>query len=669
MSLRLRLLPLALLALAPAAARGDDPAPSPPAPIEASDVTADTTWSGEVNLFRRVRVAEGATLRIAAGTTVVAVGGGSSGSSPAPIPGTTPGVEVAGTLVAEGDPARPIRFTATAAEPGKPDGVDRYPWLGIVVRPGGGKPSRFLHCVFRGAQAALQPGRSDVVVEDCVFHRCRIGIGVGVLWENESVRIEQVRDVAPTVLLSRFVSCGVGVSVESRARPALTRCRFEECALGVGNERRGITVPIVGPGPFLDRCEFLGCRLAASGCSRVTNSVFEGNEEVFAPSDTMTDFVAGVDRFVRSANLYARNLVLVRADVPTGEGAVHRETKRHGPLVPPPPEDALLSSLEFRLGLSSSSPGVGAATDGGDLGVFGALGSVRPQDGGDEHKNGLAVPRWLFLGPRRDRDLWDELPIVATRVASAPPAPGDGDEFGRWAVLDGRGLVDSLESRRLAATLPWPRVLLAEFVSESERPFEVRLGWDGVLWSWWNGGILSHAHGARRWIADDARVVVTCRKGVNVLLVRHSPRTTTGRLTATLSLPGEDAPPPGVTLTSFGSPNAAAGTKPIATAVHAKERGRDGKSTGKAFVTLTLAAPVDWRDASDITRYALADSKGRTFDLAGAEVRLPPDPKTIVLALPRPIPGGTWTLTLRDWRHAAGPAFPPERLSIRLSVL
>jgi hypothetical protein len=237
----------ALLLLSAPTARGED-APAPAAPPDgpartvAADVAEDTTWSGTVVLDRRVRVAEGATLRVARGTRVVVPWAAQHAVGDA-----RPGLEVRGGLDATGDASAPIRFEPEARPPGERERRGRA-WLGIIVLPGAARPVRLAHVLVADADAGLQPGRGDVAVTDCAFHGCDSGVGVGVLWDGRDRVIRTLRDVAPRLEGCRFGACHVGVTVEIEARPALVRCVFHGCHAGVANERVGNVYPMIGWG-------------------------------------------------------------------------------------------------------------------------------------------------------------------------------------------------------------------------------------------------------------------------------------------------------------------------------------------------------------------------------------------------------------------------------------
>lgn len=657
---------LGLLPAAPVAVGGDAPrAPAAPAAsgIDATDVTADTTWTGTVRLASRVKVAAGATLRVERGARVVIPfeAAGRTGDA-------RPGLEVYGGLEVLGEADAPVRFEPEAPPPGtKPPHGTR--WLGIVVFPGGTRPARLSGALVIDADAGWQPGRSDALAADCGFWRCGSGVGVGAIWEGKSRLLKFPGDVTPRLERCRFAECEVGVTVERGARPEVVRCVFLRCRVGVGNERPGILYPPEGLGPHVERCEFLACRAAVVGPSRVADSIFEGNELVYAGSPFGEQHVTVIDRFVRGRNLYAPHATFVRSDVPLGDDAIVAPVGRRGDL--PAVLDAadLLGPLEHALGLAAASPGVGRASDGGDLGAFGAVGAPRAGADDPRGRRGLAPSRYLVLGPELP-GLLDTLPVLAADAVRRPRAAGDPEGDAVWAVLDAADLEDDEASRRAAATFPGVRVLLATFSAEAEGRAALRLGFDGTLEAWWNGAPLAVPPRARRYRPDDVAVRVSVRKGANALLLRHTPRATTARCVARLlAVVGGDVheeAPPGVA--AYPVEATAVAPKAATSASFALERGRDGKPTGKALLKVTLTGPVHWRGLFDRRRYALRDAKGVEVPLDDAPLHYRPAERTLLFTLPVAPRSGAYSLTLEGLRTVSGSRFAedPLRLPLRL---
>lgn len=153
--------------------------PSAPAPLGGT-LSGDLYWSGVVRLRGDVTVAEGATLAIAPGTTVLFL---------PPLPGEDRlnshpnfvGSEliVRGTLRAVGTAGEPIVFRDIdpAAPPGSWGGVNLVGSPEVLLR----------HCRFTQADSALHSRESAVVVEESLFE----GNRVGIRFHSSDMRIER----------------------------------------------------------------------------------------------------------------------------------------------------------------------------------------------------------------------------------------------------------------------------------------------------------------------------------------------------------------------------------------------------------------------------------------------------------------------------------------------
>lgn len=657
---------VALLGLgppAPVAVGGDAPAAPAASGTVATDVIADTTWTGTVRLASRVKVAAGATLRVERGTRVVIPfeAAGRTGDA-------RPGLEVYGGLEVLGEPDAPVRFEPESPPPGtKPPHGTR--WLGLVVFPGGARPARLTGALVIDADAGWQPGRSDALATDCGFWRCGSGVGVGAIWEGKGRLLKFPGDVTPRVERCRFAECEVGVTVERGARPEVVRCVFLRCRVGVGNERPGIVYPPEGLGPHVERCEFLSCKAAVVGPSRVADTIFEGNELVYAGSPFGEQHVTVIDRFVRGRNLYAPQAAFVRSDVPLGDDAIVAPVGRRGDLPAVLDPADLLGPLELALRLAPTSPGVGQASDGGDLGAFGAVGA--PRAGADDPRGlrGFAPTRYLVLGPERP-GLLDTLPVLAADAVRRPRAAGDTEGDAVWAALDVADLEDDEASRRAAVSFPGVRVLLATFSAEAEGRAALRIGFDGALEAWWNGAPVAVPPRGRRYRPDDVAARVAVRKGANALLLRHTPRATTARcVVRLLAVVGgdvhEDAPPG---LAAYPIEARAVAPKVATSASLALDRGRDGKPTGKALLKVALTGPVHWRGLFDRRRYALRDAQGVAVSLDDAPLHYRPTERILLFTLPVAPRSGAYSLTLEGLRTVSGSQFAedPIRLPLRL---
>jgi|GEM_PF-3430269 len=654
---RLALLAVGGLLAAPCARAADAPPAAPPAVPTAAgpalDLEADTTWSGEVRLERRVRVRAGVVLRIVRGTRVVVPWAAQRTTGDA-----RPGLEVFGGLEADGDADAPIRFEAERAPSGARDRTGPV-WLGIVVHPGSTLPARLVRCLVADADAGFQPGRSDATARDCGFHGCATGVGVGVLWDGRDRLIRFTPDVAPRIERCRFGRCGTGVGVELAARPHVERSVFHACRTGIGNVRAGVTYPLEGLGPYVDRCEFLRCGVAVQGASRVTHSLFEGNDLVFLGSRFGEAHLTVIDRFVRGRNLYAANRQLVRSDVPLGDDAIFAPPGRRGAVPETLGPDELLGPLETVLGLAPGSPGLGAAAGGGDLGAFGADGATRGPAPRASRPSGLRVARWLVLGPPSP-GLLDALPVLAADAARRPRLAGDAEGDAVWAALDADDLEDDDRARRAAATWPGTRVMLATYAAAAAGRASLRLGYDGTLEAWWNGDPVATPPRARRFAVDDVVLRVNVRKGANALLLRHTPRATTGRCVVRLRAEDGQGDAAGLAAAPTARPEAAPARAAVAGATLTREKGRDGKPTGRAVLRVALTGPVHWREVGERKHYRLLDAKGDALDLADAPLRYAPAEKALLFTLPTAPPPGAWRLVVEGLRRPTGEPFAED---------
>ena len=177
--------------------------------------------------------------------------------------------------------------------------------------------------------------------------------------------------------------------------------------------------------------------------------------------------------------------------------------------------------------------------------------------------------------------------------------------------------------------------MLATYVAADAGRASLRIGYDGTLEAWWNGDPVATPPRARRYRPDDVILRVTVRKGVNALLLRHTPRATTGR--CVVRLLGEDGKgdPAGVAPAPLTGGTKAPPRAAVAGATLTREKGRDGKPTGKAVLRIALTAPVHWREVSDRRRYRLLDAKGVALDLADAPLRYAATEKALVFSCPR----------------------------------
>ena len=118
------------------------------------EIAGDTVWEGTVDVDGVVRVAKGATLLVAPGTTVRFAPGADEANQ------HRSRLVVAGILVAQGSADAPVRFVSAAERPGKGD------WGGISLEHARERPSRISHAVIANAAAAITGSYSVLYAED-----------------------------------------------------------------------------------------------------------------------------------------------------------------------------------------------------------------------------------------------------------------------------------------------------------------------------------------------------------------------------------------------------------------------------------------------------------------------------------------------------------------------
>lgn len=173
-------------------------ADSPTVAVSYNDhvIREDTTWSGEIIIEGVVVVGRKATLTIEPGTTVrfkrVDSNADSIGDSE---------IRVLGRLLAEGTPARPIRFESAEMNPGPKD------WSYLLIFTSGRKSS-IANCEFRHAFSGVQVHFSTAEIRNSLFEDNNEGLRFGrarlVIEENRflhnDVGIRFTRMEGPVVI-------------------------------------------------------------------------------------------------------------------------------------------------------------------------------------------------------------------------------------------------------------------------------------------------------------------------------------------------------------------------------------------------------------------------------------------------------------------------------------
>ncbi len=612
---------LLLLFAVPVAARGEEET------AVKGDVKEDTTWQGTVRLLGDVTVAQDVRLDIAPGTRIVI------SSKADPRGGWNDGLvelHVHGLLVADGSLSAPVRFVSQVwvekAPVGRPD-IDDQPWLGLVFHPDATKGSELRGCVFEGGLAAVQAGAPGLRIRDCVFHRCSTGVQTGRLWASARRAGPDLSSSAPHVERCRFGDCYAGVTVERGGRPEIERCLFFGCVTGVGNSREGITGPVSGLGPFVDRSLFLRCSVGLQGASRLTNSMFVGNRTALVASTFQRKYSNVTDRVVRSNNLYHENETIAVGDTPVGEAALHADPSFVRALPVKPSIPVLVGSLARTFQVRPSSPALGAATDGGDLGPTGDVGARRPWDLRREPGSSLVVDRWLVAGPP-SADGFSVDVKTARKLHGRPPKPGRSVGTQTWAVLaearDGVGGASPV----LAEGRPVHRVAAAFFRAGRSTDAVLVLGLDGVVRAWWGGEALALPSTRRRYDPDDLRVPVRLRKGRNLLLLQLDPVGAEHRFLCRLVASDDDRrAPAGVRLDhdaySSARPGAPASPLVIESARARPEKG--GTTSNSYTLGLRFSGRVHWADVARPRRLLVLESEaGRAVSIDDLETEYKP---------------------------------------------
>ena len=575
---------------------------------------ADTRWEGTIRLTGDVTVPQDVRLDIVPGTRVVI------SSQADPRGGWNDGLvemHVHGQVVADGNLSAPIRFTPQVWVEKVPQGrpaVEHQPWLGIVFHPDAKRGSELRGCIFQGGLAAVQAGAPGLVLRDCVFHRCSVGVQAGALWASTRRPGPDLVSSAPRILRCRFGDCYVGVAVERAGRPEIERCLFFGCVVGAGNRREGITKSSSGLGPFVDRSAFLRCSVGLDGASRLMNSLFLGCSIALRASAFQRRYSDATDRVVRSHNLFHGNETIAEGDTPVGVSPILRDPELVQGVPALPSLPVLAADLKRVFQLRPTSPAIGAATDGGDLGPAGGIGARRPWDLEHEPGETLLVDRWLVAGPPAPDGLALDT-RAAAKLAQRAPRPGRSVGGQTWAVLyetrDGAGEASPV----LAEGGPVQRVAVALLRAERETDAVLVLGLDGRVQGWLGGEPLAVPSTRRRYDPDDLRARVRLRKGRNTLVLQLHPAGDERRFLCRLVASSDHrAAPPGVRVDTDAYASKRTGGGGLLAIEAARARREKGTSTWS--VGLKLSAKVHWADIAKPRRLlALETESGRNVPL------------------------------------------------------
>ncbi len=358
-------------------------------------IESDTTLDGAYRMSHDVVVAAGATLRLAAGTTIeIAHGDSAQGGEAASLCE----LDVHGALVAEGTADKPVRFLGTPAPKKADDKHDlwRRGWLGIVLRNDRpAKPVSVLrHVVLTHALGGVQVSKGSARIDRSIFFECDVAVGASHTYVGSSRRAQVASGADPRVSESLFVRCNTGVFVEGNTQPEVVRSVFTGCRLGVGSWRTGRNFKAALLGARVERCAFIDNDRAVQGDSRVHDSLFLRNKVALAVTSFHARYAAGIDRMAWRHNVFHGNEKLTNGECDIGSANVLAD-----PVLEGLPADWTLDTLRTPLAglrLAEGSPAIGTATDGGDPGPAGKRG---PGGGRGWVPKSAPATSFLALGP------------------------------------------------------------------------------------------------------------------------------------------------------------------------------------------------------------------------------------------------------------------------------
>lgn len=612
----------------------------------------DTVWSGTVEIVEDVIVAAGVTLTIEAGTLVIPatdVKGEGRGWDPRSLE-----IHVYGRLIARGTPERRIRFGPKLKENKDRSKVEPT-WFGIVFQPARKRTSRLIWCSINRAQSGVQVCGRELLIENTMFARCAVGLGTGILrGAKGEVKIIRPEDTSPVLRSCLFVQCRTALFNEGDARPDLERCVILDCETGLGSAWVESWIrPVHGVGARLERCEFIRCAIAVTTSARVSNCIFELNTVGIRSSTAHSDEAITIDRYRIDGLLAHNNTKLLSGDLPPALNVRNEPIKRQGKLPPTNSYDpsALWGTpLKSALALATDSPGIGTATDGGDLGAFGRRRQLAPLGMPKRAVvQGLALDSWLICGPAN------------TKGARDPAWPRRKPRLGmRGLDFIWLGVADAFaQPRRPGGSLTDgpanERYIVATVMVEGKEPVRLGISFDGNASVWCDGRPLLRP--MKLTFAKEIFVTTTLKKGVHRFTFRIDPDASRAPFRARLTDKNGNAP--------IGVYCVSQQIRPGKFKVHSVKANRAPNETFS--ITVQFSSLPFWVDAMNTKNYSLVSADGKRHALRSHRVQYLPRASRIVFDSVHEPALGTFRLAIRPMRDAWGKRRAPEISNAKLT--
>lgn len=209
-----------------------------------AEITSDSLWIGTIDINHTVTVRKGATLLIMPGTIL-------RFAASAPGAPDKAGLRVEGSLVAQGNPGKPILFTSAAEKPARGD------WAGIVFDRANQTPSRLRHCSIRHATEGIRGASSFLFVEDTEL-------------ANNVTGLKAERELAGGIFGCTITGNTTGALYYQSSGLSI------ENSLISGNSDAGV-VCVFGSSPMIRQSEISGNAVTGVSCLQGSSPRLEGN--------------------------------------------------------------------------------------------------------------------------------------------------------------------------------------------------------------------------------------------------------------------------------------------------------------------------------------------------------------------------------------------------------